>query len=154
VLFRLAYLGVTNTLTLLRLLPMSDRDKDAEILTLRHQIAVLEQQTTRRKGPLHLGLVPPGQRPLLRGVTRPGVAGQLRPAQENSTWGYRRIHGELLVLGIKVDASTVWEILHEAGIDPAPQRTGTTWATFLRSQAQAIIAADFFETTTLIGTRL
>jgi hypothetical protein len=35
VLFRLAYLGVTNTLALLRLLPMSDRDKDAEILALR-----------------------------------------------------------------------------------------------------------------------
>ena len=78
----------------------------------------------------------------------------LRLARENSTWGYRRIHGELLVLGIKVAASTVWEILHEAGIDPAPQRTGTTWATFLRSQAQSIIAADFFETTTLTGARL
>lgn len=43
-LFRLAYLGAINTLALLRLLPMSDRDKDAEILTLRHQIAVLEHQ--------------------------------------------------------------------------------------------------------------
>lgn len=42
-LFRLAYLGVTNTLALLRLLPMSARDKDAEILALRHQIMVLEQ---------------------------------------------------------------------------------------------------------------
>jgi len=31
--------------------------------------------------------------------------------------GYRRVHGELLVLGVKVAASTVWEILHEAGID-------------------------------------
>jgi hypothetical protein len=44
VLFRLAYLGVTNTLALLRLLPTSDRDKDAEILALRHQIAVLQRQ--------------------------------------------------------------------------------------------------------------
>jgi hypothetical protein len=44
VLFRLAYLGVTNTLALLRLLPMSSRDKDAEILALRHQITVLERQ--------------------------------------------------------------------------------------------------------------
>ncbi|WP_028569021.1 hypothetical protein [Salinispora tropica] len=43
-LFRLAYLGVTNTLALLRLLPMSDRDKDAEILALRHQILVLQRQ--------------------------------------------------------------------------------------------------------------
>jgi putative transposase len=44
VLFRLAYLGVTNALALLRLLPMSDRDKDTEILLLRHQIAILERQ--------------------------------------------------------------------------------------------------------------
>lgn len=43
-LLRLAYLGVTNALALLRLLPMSDRDKDAEILALRHQIMVLERQ--------------------------------------------------------------------------------------------------------------
>ena len=78
----------------------------------------------------------------------------LRLARENSTWGYRRIHGELLVLGVKVAASTVWEILKEAGIDPAPQRTSDTWATFLRSQAHAILAADFFETTTLTGARL
>jgi transposase len=46
----------------------------------------------------------------------------LRLARENSSWGYRRIHGELLVLGVKVAPSTVWEILREAGIDPAPQR--------------------------------
>src|SRR5206468_8455341 len=63
----------------------------------------------------------------------------LRLARENSSWGYRRIHGELLVLGIKVAASTVWEILHDAGIDPAPQRTSQTWAAFLRCQAHAII---------------
>jgi transposase InsO family protein len=51
-------------------------------------------------------------------------------------------------------ASTMWEILKDAGIDPASQRTSDTWATFLRSQAHAILAADFFETTTLTGTRL
>jgi putative transposase len=78
----------------------------------------------------------------------------LRLARENNSWGYRRIHGELLVLGIKVAASTVWEILKDAGIDPAPQRTSDTWAAFLRSQAQAIIAADIFETSTLTGARL
>src|SRR2546423_2458902 len=49
VLLRLAYLGVTNTLALLRLLPMSDRDKDAEILALRHQIAVLERHLHGQK---------------------------------------------------------------------------------------------------------
>lgn len=50
----------------------------------------------------------------------------LRLARENTTWGYRRIHGELLVLGVKIAASTVWEILQQAGIDPAPQRTTTS----------------------------
>jgi hypothetical protein len=44
VLLRLAYLSVTNVFALLRLLPSSDRDKDIEILALRHQIAVLERQ--------------------------------------------------------------------------------------------------------------
>ena len=78
----------------------------------------------------------------------------LRLARENSTWGYRRIHGELRVLGIKVAASTVWEILKDAGIDPAPQRNSQTWATFLRTQAEAILAADFFETVTLTGKRM
>jgi hypothetical protein len=47
----------------------------------------------------------------------------------NSNWGYRRIHGELLVLGVKIAASTVWEILEEAGVDPVPQRTNSTWPT-------------------------
>lgn len=56
--------------------------------------------------------------------------------------------------GRRIRRPTVWEILHEAGIDPAPQRTSSTWATFLRSQSHAIIAADFFETTTLTGAKL
>ena len=43
-LLRLAYLSVTNAFALLRLLPMSDWDKDVEILVLRHQITVLERQ--------------------------------------------------------------------------------------------------------------
>lgn len=61
----------------------------------------------------------------------------LRLAKENPHWGYRRIHGELLVLGIKVAASTVWEMLNQAEIDPAPERACSTWADFLRSQADA-----------------
>jgi putative transposase len=72
----------------------------------------------------------------------------LRLVRENPGWGYRRVHGELLVLGVKVAASTVWEILHDAGIDPAPERGSTTWAGFLRSQAEALLACDFFETVT------
>ncbi|MGW0885579.1 hypothetical protein [Streptomyces sp. NPDC002671] len=48
-LLRLAYFGVSNALALLRLLPMSERDKDIEILALRHQIAVLERQLGKRR---------------------------------------------------------------------------------------------------------
>ena len=58
------------------------------------------------------------------------------------------------MLGVKVAASTVWEILQEAGIDPAPERGSATWAGFLRSQAEALLACDFFETVTLSGARL
>jgi transposase InsO family protein len=78
----------------------------------------------------------------------------LRLVRENPGWGYRRLHGELLVLGVKVAPSTVWEILRDAGIDPAPERGATTWAAFLRSQAEALLACDFFEAVTLSGARL
>jgi putative transposase len=68
----------------------------------------------------------------------------LRLARQNPSWGYRRIHGELAGFGIRVAPSTVWEILKSAGVDPAPERdTGPTWASFLRSQAEAILACDF-----------
>jgi putative transposase len=63
------------------------------------------------------------------------------------------VHGELATLGIKVAPSTVWEILKAAGIDPAPQRSSTTWADFLRSQAETLLACDFIETITLTGQR-
>ncbi|MFI0469613.1 integrase core domain-containing protein [Saccharopolyspora sp. 5N102] len=78
----------------------------------------------------------------------------MRLAKENPSWEYRRLHGELLILGVKVAASTVWEILKETGIDPAPERNSSTWADFLRSQADALLACDFFETITLSRTRL
>jgi putative transposase len=78
----------------------------------------------------------------------------LRLVRENPGWGYRRVHGELLVLGLNVAASTVWEILKDADIDPAPERASSTWAAFLRSQAEALLACDFFETVTLGGARM
>jgi hypothetical protein len=63
------------------------------------------------------------------------------------------VHGELATLGIKVAASTVWEILKREGVDPAPQRAATTWADFLRSRNDALLACDFIETVTLTGQR-
>ncbi|MEU6721004.1 hypothetical protein ABZ897_56945 [Nonomuraea sp. NPDC046802] len=77
----------------------------------------------------------------------------LRLVRENPGWGYRRVHGELATLGIKVAPSTVWEILKGEGLDPAPQRASATWADFLRSQADALLACDFIETVTLNGHR-
>ncbi|WP_329079829.1 integrase core domain-containing protein [Streptosporangium sp. NBC_01469] len=67
--------------------------------------------------------------------------------------GRRRVHGELTTLGIKVAPSTVWEILKQEGFDPVPERASTTWADFLRSQAGALLACDFFETVTPNGQR-
>ena len=78
----------------------------------------------------------------------------LRLARENESRGYRRIHGELAGLGIIVALSTVWQILKDAGIDPAPRRDGPGWAEFLRSQAQGILALDFFTADLLNGTKV
>ncbi|MFG6202439.1 hypothetical protein [Nonomuraea sp. JJY05] len=191
-LLRLAYLTITNTFAALRLLPMSDRDKDVEILVLRHQITVLERQlgadTRVRFAPedrallaalltslprevlrrLRLLIRPdtvlrwhrdlmkrrhartcrpkrPGRPPMVRSIRAP----ILRLVRENPGWGYRRVHGELTTLGIKVAPSTVWEILKQEGLDPAPQRASPSWADFLRSQADALLACDFLETITL-----
>jgi hypothetical protein len=193
---RLAYLAVTNAFAALRLLPMSDRDKDVEILVLRHQLTVLQRQLsparpgfTRADRAFLAALLIPLPRAVLHrlqllirpdtvlrwhrdlmrsrhaGVSRPKQTGRprtvrsirmpvLRLVRENPQWGHRRIHGELAVLGVKVAASTVWEILRAEGIDPAPDRAATTWSAFLRPQAEAILAADFLETVTLTGQRL
>jgi putative transposase len=194
VLLRLPYLALTSVFAFIRLLPMSDTDKDLEILTLRHQLAVLQRQADKprltppdraflaalphrlpraRLRQLHLIVSPdtvlrwhrdllrrhhakqsrpkrPGRPPTHRGIQ----ALVLRLVRENPSWGYRHIHGELAVLGIKVAPSTVWEILQHNGIKPAPRRDHQTWAGFLRSQAHAILAADFFETRTLTRARL
>jgi transposase len=73
----------------------------------------------------------------------------LRVAAENPGWGHRRIHGELTRLGHKMAASTVWNILNRAGIDPAPRRTGPTWRQFLQAQAEHIVAVDFLHVDTI-----
>ena len=80
---------------------------------------------------------PPGRPPTCREVRRL----VLRLANENPTWGYRRIHGELIGLGHRVAPSTVWLILKHAGIDPEPERASVSWSEFLRSQAA--VACDF-----------
>ena len=196
VLIRFTYLAVTNAFAVLRLLPRSDRDKDIEILALRHQLNVLQRHLDGRRvrfTPAERAFLAALVTSLPRGTirrlqllvspdtilrwhrdllarrhaqrSRPKRPGRprtlasirrlvVRLAHENPGWGYRRIHGELAILGIKVAASTVWQILKDAGIDPAPQRSTTTWALFLHNQADVILACDFFETITLAGQRL
>jgi transposase len=189
VLVRFAYLAVTHAFVALRLLRMTDHEKDVEILALRHQLTVLHRQLgdqRPRLRPLLAALLAPlaratlrrlrllvspatvlrwhrdlvrrrhGRASMNRGSGRPRTVASirrlvLRLATENPVWGYRRIHGELTLLGIPIDASTVWEILKTEGVDPAPHRTTVTWVDFLRSQAEAILAMDFIETVTLTG---
>lgn len=75
-------------------------------------------------------------------------------ARQNPGWGHRRIQGELARLGHRIAYSTVWEILKNAGIDPAPQRSGPTWSEFLSAQADRIIACDFLHVDTVLLRRL
>jgi hypothetical protein len=88
---------------------------------------------------------------------RPAIPAGLRAlvvrlANNNPTWGYRRIHGELVGLGYQIGASTVWKILDGVGIDPAPRRAEPSWTEFLRAQAHAILACDLLhlDTVTLL----
>ena len=78
----------------------------------------------------------------------------IRMATDNPTWGHRRVQGELVRLGHPIAASTVWQILHAAGIDPAPRRAGPTWNQFLTAQARGILAADFVHADTVLLRRL
>jgi putative transposase len=187
---QLAYLMLVRVLSWLALLARSNTAKDAEILTLRHEIAVLRRTNPRPKmswldrallSALSRLLPPPlrrirlvSPRTLLRWHQqlvahrwtyphrRPGrpptappiQALVLRMARENPRWGYRRIHGELIGLGHTVAASTVWKILKDAGLDPAPRRSGPTWRQFLSAQARAILAVDFAHVDTVFLRRL
>jgi putative transposase len=73
----------------------------------------------------------------------------LRIARENPRWGYPRIAGELLKLGMPVSPSTVRRLLLAAGLKPAPRRSGPSWRDFLRQQAASMIACDFFTVDTI-----
>jgi transposase InsO family protein len=67
----------------------------------------------------------------------------VRLANENPRWGYQRIKGELLHLGVRVSATAIRSTLRRYGLDPAPRRATTTWRAFLRQQAAGIVACDF-----------
>jgi transposase len=78
---------------------------------------------------------PPG-RPPLAAETRGLIA---RLARENTSWGYMRIEGELLKLGISVSATTIATVLRRSGLGPAPRRIGPSWSEFLRAQAHTLL---------------
>jgi transposase InsO family protein len=78
----------------------------------------------------------------------------LRLAAENPSWGHRRIQGELVGLGYQIAASTVWKILHRAGVDPAPRRSGPSCKQFLTTQAHTILSCDFFTVDTVFLQRI
>ena len=166
--------------------------KDAELLVLRHENAVLRRQIGRvryqqgdrmwlaalsRLIPRHrwgeVFAVTPAtllawHRRLVAGKWdyasrrrpgRPSTAAAIRKlviriATDNPTWGHRRVQGELIKLGHQIAASTVWQILHDAGINPAPRRVGPTWRQFLTTQARSILAADFVHVDTVLLRRI
>jgi putative transposase len=193
---KLIFLVVSRTVSLLGLSRRESWWKDAEILILRHQLAVAEREQPKSRARLTwpdrawlallAGTLPIERLAAMRLIVTPGTilrwrrdimrcrwahrsaqgrSGHpathrkvrsvvLRLARENESWGYRRIHGELAGLGIAVAPSTVWEILKSAGIGPAPRSNGPDWSGFLRSQAQGILALDFFTADLLNGSKV
>jgi putative transposase len=78
----------------------------------------------------------------------------VRLARENPRWGYQRIQGELLHLGVRLSATVIRTTLRRHGLDPAPRRAAATWRAFLRQQAAGIVACDFFTVDTIWLRRL
>ncbi len=92
----------------------------------------------------------PGRPPLERSLSKL----ILRLADENPHWGYKRIVGELKGLGIPVSATSVRKVLLKAGLQPAPQRTHSSWRAFLRAQASSMLACDFLTVETAFLQRI
>lgn len=186
------YLLVRCLLGCLRVLTRHQVSKDAELLVLRHENAVLRRQIGRvRYEPgdrLWLAalsrLVPRRRRGEVFAVTpatllawhrrlvackrdytnrrRPGRPSTvtairklvIRMATDNPAWGHRRVQGELVRLGHPIAACTVWQILHDAGIGPAPRRAGPAWKQFLTAQARGVLAAGLVHVDTVLLRRL
>jgi len=192
VIFSVVYLFARCLLGCLMVRGRREVSKDAELLVLRHENAVLRRQIGRvryqpvdrlwlaalsRLIPRHrwgeaFAVTPATllawHRRLVarkwdytskRRPGRPSAAAAIRKlvvriATDNPAWGHRRVQGELIKLGHRIAASRVWQILHDAVIDPAPRRTGPTWRQFLTAQARGILAADFVHVDTVLLRRI
>ncbi len=125
--------------------------KDAELLVLRHENAVLRRQISRIR-------YRPSDRLWLAALSRLiprhrwGEVFAVTPATLLAS--HRRVQGELVRLGHLIAASTVWQILHAAGIGPVPQRSGPTWKQFLTAQARGILAVNFVHVDTMLLRRV
>jgi putative transposase len=170
----------------LRLAPAGDqRDREVEILVLRHQVKVLKRKAgrpkLRRRDRLfftaaarllprerwscfivrpatllawHRALVKRKWTYRRRRAGRPPLDPEIcrlvvRMAKDNPRWGYVRIQGELRKLGLRLGASSIKRLLLRAGLGPAPRR-GTSWGEFLRTQADGVLACDFFTVETAL----
>ena len=91
-------------------------------------------------------------RPPTHRTANPGPGAADGPGE--SRLGLQTDSGELVGLGHPIAASTVWKILKDAGLDPAPRRSGPTWRQFLAAQAHAILAVDFAHVDTVFLRRL
>ena len=94
-----------------------------------------------------------------RAAARPPLESSLRTlirrlGQENPHWGYRRIVGELKSVGIAVSATSVRKVLLEEGLQPAPNRSRSSWRAFLRAQAASMLACDFLTVETAFLQRI